>query len=193
MAGAAVDGSIMSMTTFDYAIDIALIAIVLLQIKEAPVTLRGLLRPLVLISISVAHYLTSVPTAGNDVVLELALLGTGASIGIASGLVAHMRRSDTGDALVRAGWASAAFWVLGMGARMAFAYAMSHGWQQPVRDFSVAHTITSEQAWVVALLLMAVAEAIGRIAVIQTRARRIRRGAGAAAPARTAPATALAA
>lgn len=178
MAGAVADGSIMSMTAFDYAIDIALIAIVLLQIKEAPVTLRGLLRPLVLISISVAHYLTSIPTAGNDLVLELALLGTGASIGVASGLVAHMRRSADGDALVRAGWASAAFWVLGMGARMAFTYAMTHGWRAPVATFSVDHHITSEQAWVAALLLMAVAEAVGRIAVIQTRARRIRRGAG---------------
>ncbi|HET6505792.1 MAG TPA: hypothetical protein VFG42_03285 [Baekduia sp.] len=175
------------MTTFDYAIDIALIAIVLLQIKEAPVTLRGLLRPLALIGVSVAHYLTSVPTAGNDLVLELSLLGAGLSIGVASGLVAHMRRSETGDALVRAGWASAAFWVLGMGARMAFIYAMTHGWRAPVATFSMHHAITSDQAWVVALLLMAVAEAVGRIAVIQTRARRIRRGGAATVGATAAP------
>jgi hypothetical protein len=187
MCGAWPGGKLVSMTAFDYAIDIALIAIVLLQIKEAPVTLRGLLRPLVLISISVAHYLTSIPTAGNDLVLELALLGAGLSIGVASGLVAHMRRSDTGDALVRAGWASAALWVVGMGARMAFTYAMTHGWRAPVATFSINNHITSEQAWVVALLLMAIAEAVGRIVVIQMRARRIRGAAAAAGRTLAAP------
>jgi hypothetical protein len=186
MAGGPRAGKLMSMTAFDYIIDIALIAIVLLQIKERPARLKDLLRPLIFIGIAVAHYLKAVPTGGNDVVLELGLLGLGLSIGVASGFAAHMRRGENGDALVRAGWASAALWVVGMGARMAFIYGMYHGLGDEVVTFSRDHAITDAQAWTVALLLMAVAEAAGRLAVVQTRAHRIRRQGGAGVAARVA-------
>jgi len=69
----------------------------------------------------------------------------------------------------RAGWASAFFWVLGMGSRFAFALWVSHGGASVVGQFSSQHAITSSEAWTVALLAMAVFEGCGRTLVMAAR------------------------
>jgi hypothetical protein len=63
-----------------------------------------------------------------------------------------------GTPLSRAGWAAAILWVVGIGARMGFAWAISHGAAPAIERFSVGHSITSVDAWVAALFLMALAE-----------------------------------
>ncbi|MHB1836930.1 MAG: hypothetical protein ACYCXW_18430, partial [Solirubrobacteraceae bacterium] len=65
------------MTITDYILDSALVLLVLLQIKERPLTNKSLLRPLLIVGIAAAIYLNGVPTAGNDLVLVglLALIG----------------------------------------------------------------------------------------------------------------------
>ncbi len=161
------------MTTTDYLIDSALILLVLLQIKERPLTTRQLLRPVIIVGIAVASYLHGIPTAGNDLVLAFAFVVIGGAIGMASGLTVLMRRSDTGMALVRSGWTSGFFWVLGMGSRMAFLVWIAHGGSTVITSFSAHHGITSGEAWTVALLGMAVAEVLGRTSVLALRSRRI--------------------
>jgi hypothetical protein len=161
------------MTTTDYLIDSTLILLVLLQIKERPLTVRQLLRPLIIVGIAVASYLHGIPTAGNDLVLAGALILLGGAIGVASGQTVIMRRSQTGEALARAGWLSGFFWVLGMGSRMAFLVWISHGGSATIGHFSAQHSITSGEAWTVALLGMAVAEVLGRTAALALRSRRM--------------------
>jgi hypothetical protein len=161
------------MTTTDYLIDSALILLVVLQIKERPLTVRQLLRPLVIVSIAVVSYLHGIPTAGNDLVLAGAVTLLGAVIGIASGQTVIMRRGSAGEARARSGWVSGFFWVLGMGSRMAFLVWISHGGSATIVSFSAQHSITSGEAWTVALLGMAVAEVVGRTAVLAIRSRRI--------------------
>jgi hypothetical protein len=161
------------MTTTDYLIDSALILLVLLQIKERPLTLRQLLRPLVIVAIAVASYLHGIPTAGNDLVLAAITILIGATIGVASGQTVIMRRGAGGEALARSGWISGFFWVLGMGSRMAFLVWISHSGSATIASFSVQHSITSTEAWTVALLGMAVAEVLGRTAVLAIRSRRV--------------------
>ena len=165
------------MTTTDYLIDSALVLLVLLQIKERPLTVRQLLRPLVIVAIAVASYLHGIPTAGNDLVLAAITVLIGAMIGVASGQTVIMRRGAGGEALARSGWISGFFWVLGMGSRMAFLVWISHGGSATIATFSAQHSITSSQAWTVALLGMAVAEVLGRTAVLAIRSRRIATGA----------------
>ena len=109
------------MTTTDYILDSALVLLVLLQIKERRLTTKALVRPLVILAIAVSNYFHGIPTAGNDLVLIGALALTGMLIGVASGQTLLMRRGEDGEVLARAGWASAIFWVLGMGSRFAFA------------------------------------------------------------------------
>ena len=46
-------------------------------------------------------------------------------------------------------------WVAGVGARMAFAFAATHGAGPAIGRFSVAHHITGSGAWVAALVMMA--------------------------------------
>jgi len=159
------------MTTTDYLIDSALILLVLLQIKERPLTTKQLLRPVILLGVAVISYLHGIPTAGNDLVLAGALILLGGAIGVASGQTVVIRRGPAGEALVRAGWLSGFFWVLGMGSRMAFLVWISHGGSSTIGQFSAQHSITSGEAWTVALLGMAAAEVLGRTVVLALRSR----------------------
>jgi hypothetical protein len=159
------------MTTTDYLIDSALILLVLLQIKERPLTTKQLLRPVVVLGIAVSSYLHGIPTAGNDLVLAFALILTGTAIGVASGKTVIMRRGEAGEALARSGWLSGFFWVLGMGSRMAFLVWISHGGSTAIAQFSAQHSITGSEAWTVALLGMAAGEVLGRTAVLALRSR----------------------
>jgi hypothetical protein len=157
------------MTITDYLIDSALVLLVVQQMRERTLTTRSLVRPLVIVGIAVANYLHGIPTAGNDLVLVGVLASVGAAIGIASGRTVVMRRGRAGEVLARAGWASAVLWVLGMGSRFAFAVWASNGGGPAVAHFSAANSITSNEAWTVALLAMAVCEVCGRTLVMALR------------------------
>jgi hypothetical protein len=162
------------MTTTDYLIDSALVLLVLLQIKERPLTNRTLIRPLVILAIAVASYLHGIPTAGNDLVLVCVLAILGAGIGLASGVTVFMRTGPDGQVRLRSGWLSGFFWVLGMGSRFAFIYWISHSGAASVASFSAQHSITSSAAWTVALLAMAVCEVLGRTGVLAARRAQLR-------------------
>jgi hypothetical protein len=142
------------MSTFSYILDSALVLLVLMQIKERRLTTTSIIRPIVIVAIAVVSYLNGVPSAGNDLVLVAVLACVGALIGIASGQTLFMRRDADGNVLARAGWASAFFWVLGMGSRFAFIYWTSHSGAHDLGTFSANHSITSAEAWTVALLAM---------------------------------------
>jgi hypothetical protein len=157
------------MTTTDYLIDSALVLLVVLQIKERPLTTHALIRPLIIVSVAVVTYLHGIPTAGKDLVLIGTLALVGLTIGLASGQTVLMRRGQDGQVLARSGWASGLFWVLGMGSRFAFAVWISHGGATTIGQFSAQHAITSAQAWTAALLAMAVFEVCGRSLVQATR------------------------
>jgi hypothetical protein len=157
------------MSISDYLIDGALVLLVLLQIKERPLSSRQLIRPLVIVGIAVVSYLHGIPTAGNDLVLTAVLALIGALIGLASGQTVIMRRGEQGEVLSRAGWSSAFFWVLGMGSRFAFVVWITHSGAGTIARFSTEHSITSSESWTVALLAMAVAEVVARTALLAIR------------------------
>jgi hypothetical protein len=152
----------------DYIIDSVLVLLVLIQIKERPMTRKALIRPLVILGIAVANYFHGIPTQGNDLVLVGVLAVIGGVIGISSGLTAIMRTTDAGVTL-RSGWVSGFFWVLGMGSRFGFAYWSSHGGQSAISSFSASHHITGAEAWTVALLAMAIFEVCGRTLTLAAR------------------------
>ena len=161
------------MSTSDYLIDSALVLLVIFQIKERELTPMQLIRPVVILGIAIVSYLHGVPTAGNDLVLVGVLALVGSLIGVASGATVIFRRADDGRILFRAAWLSGFFWVLGMGSRFAFAYWSSHGGQSSIGTFSAHHSITSGEAWTVALLAMAAFEVFGRTAVMAVRRREL--------------------
>jgi hypothetical protein len=162
------------MHTTDYIIDSVLVLLVVWQIKERPLTFHQLLRPVVIVGIFVALYLKGIPTAGNDLVLVVALSLLGGAIGVASGLTVRMRKNADGLVTGQATWGSAVFWVLGMGSRFAFLIWLNNGGFHTVAQFSAHHSITSSEAWTAALLGMAVFEVLGRTLAQAIRWQRMR-------------------
>lgn len=157
------------MTTTDYILNAGFVLLVLRQARERELDRRSVIVPLVLMLFVGSQYLRSIPTAGNDLALIAALAATGLALGVAGGLATHVRRGD-GIALARVGWFAGGLLVLGIGARMAFAFAVGHGLEASVRTLSIDHRIGAA-AWPVALVLMALTEVAARLAIVQARGR----------------------
>jgi hypothetical protein len=186
MAGETGFRSVQVMNATDYLINAALVLLVLRQVRETRLTWPILLLPVLIVVGAACYYLRSVPTAGNDLLLEVALAAAGAGLGGLCALFTHLRRGADGTPLSRAGWVAGVLWVVGIGARMGFAYAAGHGSGPAIERFSVGHSITSVDAWVAALFLMALAEVVTRLAVLWARSRHLPTtdaGAAAAVPA----------
>ncbi|WP_328311375.1 hypothetical protein OG432_14610 [Streptomyces sp. NBC_00442] len=160
------------MTTTDWLTDIALVLVVFRQLREGRLDLKTFLIPLAIVAFVAQSYLTSIPTAGNDLVLVGALVAAGAVLGVAGGIYTRIRVSGE-HLLIKAGFVSAALWVLGMGARMGFQVWVDHGGASTVARFSATHDITTADAWVAAFVLMAVTEVVTRVATIFIRSRMV--------------------
>ena len=161
------------MSATDYLINAILVLLVLRQIRESRLGVVSLVLPVLLVGAAAAYYLRSIPTAGNDLALDLTLAAIGAILGVACGLTTRLRRDTADMVLVRAGVAAAILWIVGVGCRMAFALYSTHGGGPAIARFSIAHDITSSQAWVAALILMALAEVIARLVTIRVRAHQV--------------------
>jgi hypothetical protein len=128
----------------------------------------------------VAHsYLHSIPIAGNNLVLVAVLGSVGLALGVVSGVATHVRAGSDGRAIARVGWLAGALLIAGISSRVVFAFALSHGAEGTIRAFSIEHQIGAV-AWPVALVLMAVLEVTGRVAIVYLRGRRLVRSLPAA-------------
>lgn len=169
-----------------YLINASLILLVIRQIREHPLDARSLAVPVLAMGCAAVMFLHSVPVGGSDLALEAACVTAGAVMGGLGGLATKLRLGADGRPLGRAGVAAASMWVGGVGARLVFAVAASNGAGPAIARFSVAHHITGSAAWVAALVMMALADVLTRLAVIYLRGRRL--AAAPAAPAARVPA-----
>ena len=161
------------MNTTGYIINTALVLLVVRQIRGRRLDFQNLALPLVLVGAAAAYYLHSIPIVGHDLALDVALGLTGAVLGSLCGFFTRFHSDRDGTIIARAGIAAAALWVIGVGARMAFAFSADHGGRPAITHFSRAHSISGANAWVAALVLMALAEVIARLVVIRARAWRL--------------------
>ena len=159
------------MTISDYLMNIALIALVILQIRGHKVTRARLVFPLVATVFVATQFLHAIPTAGNDLVLIVGFAAVGTALGAGAGLLTTVRL-DGANAFAKAGLVAALLWVLGIGARIGFALWVGHGGQAAVARFSALHGITSGAAWGAAFVLMAMAEVASRTGVLYLKTRR---------------------
>jgi hypothetical protein len=160
------------MTTTDYLINAVFVLVVLRQARERQLDARRLVVPLVAVFWVARMYVHSIPTAGNDLVLVLALASVGLTLGVLGGFATHVRVGSDGVALARVGWLAGGLLIAGIGARMVFAFALSHGAEPAIASFSIAHQIGAA-AWPVALVSMAILEVTARLATVQLRAHRL--------------------
>ncbi|MBI0379090.1 hypothetical protein ACWELB_42700 [Streptomyces asiaticus] len=158
------------MTTTDWITDIALLLVVFRQLREGRLDAKSYVIPLGIVAFVAHSYLTTVPTAGNDPVLIGALVAVGAALGVVGGVYTRIRKVGA-HLFIKAGAVSAAVWVLGMGARMGFQLWVDHGGADDVARFSLAHQITTGDAWVAAFVLMALTEVVTRLGTIFLRGR----------------------
>ena len=96
------------------------------------------------------------------------MLGTGC------GLATSVFSDKSGSAIAKAGWLAGFLWVAGVGSRIAFSLYTEHGGGPAVGRFSVAHHITSAEAWVACLVLMGVMEVLSRTTVLAFRLHSLR-------------------
>jgi hypothetical protein len=163
-----------SMRTTDYLINAMFVLIVLRQAHERELDRRSVIIPLAIVAYVAHLYIRSIPVAGNDLVLIGGLGTVGLALGIAGGFATHVRAGDNGLALARVGWIAGALLIAGIGSRMMFTFALSHGAHHAIAGFSYAHQIGAS-AWPVALVLMALLEVSTRIAIVQLRGHHIMR------------------
>ncbi|MGZ4396741.1 MAG: hypothetical protein ACXVZ2_15410 [Gaiellaceae bacterium] len=161
------------MNTTSYIINIVLVLLVVRQVRGRRLDFQNLVLPVLLVAAAASYFLHSVPTVGNDVALDVALGLTGVALGSLGGLFTRFHADRDGTLVARAGLVSAVLWVTGIGARMVFAYAVGHGAGPAVAHFSRAHAISGADAWVAALVLMALAEVTARLVVVHARSRRL--------------------
>lgn len=154
------------MSPTDYLLNGILIALVVLQLRGRRLTVRTLLLPVAVVAFAAFEYLRGVPTAGND--LTLAVVGglAGVVLGTGCGLATAVFRRTDGATIAKAGPVAASLWVAGVGARVGFALYATHGGGTVVERFSASHGITSTNAWVACLILMALCEVLTRTATI---------------------------
>lgn len=158
-----------------YVIDILLIALVLRQLRVQPLTVRSALLPLVLIAWAWVSFFQRFTPNGPDVALLAAFVVLGAVLGTTSGLSTRVWVRD-GQLVCQAGALAAAAWVIGMGFRLVFeVWSYSAAGTRWILHFSVAHDINSAGAWISALLLMAVAQVVTRVGLLQWRRYRFER------------------
>jgi hypothetical protein len=167
------------MTTTDYLLNGALIFAVLRQLRGKRLVGANLFIPLGIVAYAATQYLHGIPTSGNSLLLVLTGVGAGLLLGTLCGVYTLVYPDHDGVPFVRATGVAAGLWIVGVGARVGFELYTEHGGLPTIARFSAHHALTM-QAWVSALVLMALVEVVSRTAVLFVRGRRLAGGADAA-------------
>ena len=153
------------MSTIQYLLNAGLLAFVLWANVGTRTVSRGRFTlPLLLVAVAAVVFLRDMPTAGNDVGLELAGVAAGVVMGLVAAALVRIDRDAGGRLVMRAGIAYAAVWIAVIGGRMLFAYGAEHWFGAAISRFSMAHQITGAEAWTAAFVLMALAMVTVRVA-----------------------------
>ena len=159
------------MTTFEYALNFALVGLVVLQARGITLTKAALLVPVVMTAWAATQVLHTVPTGGNDLLLEVCFTAAGLMLGGLAGVLTSVRRVGSA-AVAKAGLVAGALWVAGVGARIAFSVWVQNGGAPVVREFSRLHDIAGGSAWGTGFVLMALTEVMSRTGMLYVKARR---------------------
>jgi hypothetical protein len=160
--------------TLNYLLDAVLVSMVVLQLRGRTMSVRSLLLPIAIVVYFATKYLTTFPTAGNDLPTEVAGAVLGLALGLGAGLTTRVSARGDGTPIAKAGAIAATLWLLGMAGRLFFQVWVEHGGgESVVAGFSIANHITSGAVWTDCLILMAFAEVIGRTLVLAVRGTRL--------------------
>ena len=142
--------------------------------RHRKVTRFRLLRPLVTSLLIIPFFIKGAATSGTGLILEVLL--TLAGIAIALLAMAMMRVYSSPRAMrpvTHAGLAYALVWAVIMAARTVFTYGSSHWFAAPLGHWMVSHQVTAD-ALTDALIFMALAMVLTRVASMAIRSRQVR-------------------
>jgi hypothetical protein len=162
------------MTFSDYLLGFGAMAIVLWGMRRHELTDRSLRRPLIIAAVVCVAFLPAIPTAGADVALVAAGVLTGIACGAVGGLATRVERDGPGAVIATGTPLAVAVTGGAFAARLAFAVAATNGLGPAIGRASQALGITSAQAWVAALVLMAVCDLTVRALVLWQRRAAVR-------------------
>ena len=169
------------MTAFDIAFPLLLVLSVLRQVRGKRLTLLQLAWPLGLVVWATATYVRGFPANPPDVALVAGCVITGLALGALAGQYTDISRRAEGAVIARATLATVVLWTTGTIGRLVFGLYAEHGGGPSIAAFSRAHGLDI-QAWTAAVTLMALAEVLGRTAVLAPRALHAARDTSAAPP-----------
>jgi hypothetical protein len=162
------------MTTGQLLLNFGILAFVLRTgLGTRRLTRRRFTLPIAIVAVVGLTFLRTVPTAGNDVTLDVGLGLAGIALGVLAGsLMAVYRDRSNGSIVTRAGAAYAAVWTAVIGGRILFAYGSNHWFAPQIASFSQKHAITGSGAWTAAFVIMAISMVVARVAVTAVKAER---------------------
>jgi hypothetical protein len=158
----------------DALVSIALMLLVVRQLRGRRLTLLSLLWPVLLVAWAGVEYLGAVPPYVSDRALVAGLGVLGAGLGLACGWLTRVE-ARAGVVVARASWLAAGAWVSGMGGRLAFGLLALHGGERIIADASVRLDLHAASTWSTGLITMALAEVLARTGVLAARHRAVTR------------------
>ncbi len=163
------------MSTFDYVFPLLLILSVVRQMRGKQLTWFQLAWPIGLVIWAAIQYLRGFPATTADLVLVTTCAAVGTVLGALAGRYTIIYRRADGALMARATLATVVLWTLGTIGRLAFGLYAEHGGGPAIAKFSAAHGL-AVKAWAAALILMALAEVLGRTTILAPRAVRATHG-----------------
>jgi len=163
------------MTVGELLLNLGVLVFVLVSgLGTRPLTRRRFRLPIAIVVAVGFIFLRTVPTAGNDVTLEVILGSLGIAFGACAGALMAVRRDPAnGSVVTKAAAAYAALWIAVIGGRILFAYGSDHWFARQIATFSRQHAITGSAPWTAAFVIMAMAMVTARVAVTGIKAARI--------------------
>lgn len=160
------------MSVWDWSVSVALILLVVRQIRGRRLSVIGLLWPAVLVGWAGFTYLVQVPDHRSDWTFVVVLSVIGVLLGTGCGLMTSVYSRET-VVMARASGTAAALWVIGMTSRLAFGIAVLHGGAAPISWLSERLSLHAISTWATALIVMALAEVLARTAVLAVKRRHV--------------------
>jgi hypothetical protein len=162
------------MSLDDWVISLALMLVVLRQIRGRRLTIGGIVWPVALVGWAAFTYLRTIPDYYSDWLFTIALAVVGLVLGLATGLLTKVYR-DQDKVIGKATGAAAVLWIIGMGSRLAFGIVALNGGAQAIGRLSDDMHLHSANTWPTALITMALCEVLSRTGVLLIRYQRAKR------------------
>jgi hypothetical protein len=149
---------------------VVLAAVLQADLGYRKITVRRLLRPVIIAAVVAAFYLKGTSGSGNGLWLELEAVGAGILLGLVASALMRVSVNPDGSAYSRAGVSYAALWVAVVGARLWFAYGSNHEFSRQLGSWLRTERVTVD-VLVDSLVFLAIAMLLTRTASLLVRSR----------------------